>query len=106
MKASYLNALKAALQEHRASEKDLDEVLSDYDQLYEDAKASGKTDDEVWQMLGEPKEVAHDLIDTLQLKKEKNIKTKIIAVMPFISLIIFFVLGFYENYGVPVGWYS
>ncbi len=101
MKASYLNALKAALQEHRASEKDLDEVLSDYDQLYEDAKASGKTDDEVWQMLGEPKEVAHDLIDTLQLKKEKNIKTKIIAVMPFISLIIFFVLGFYENLWHP-----
>ncbi|MDY0294998.1 MAG: DUF1700 domain-containing protein [Acholeplasmataceae bacterium] len=103
MKAKYLNELKEVLIEYRASNKDLNDILSDYDQLYEDALASGKTDDEVWQMLGTPREAANELIDTLQRRKEKNIKTKIIAVMPFISLIVFFVLGFYQDLWHP-GW--
>ena len=103
MKAKYLNELKAVLEEYQASKKDIDEILSDYDQLYQDALASGKTDEEVWAMLGTPREATNELTDTLQRKKEKNIKTKIIAVMPFISLIIFFVLGFYQNLWHP-GW--
>ncbi len=103
MKAKYLNGLKQVLMEMGASKKDVEEILSDYAQLYDDAIASGKTDEEVCEMLGTPKEVAHELRDTLQQKKEKNIKTKIIAVMPFISLIIFFVLGFYQDLWHP-GW--
>ena len=103
MKRDYLNKLKDALIENQASKKDIDEILSDYDQLYDDALNSGKNDAEVWQMLGTPEEVVQDLRDTLQLKKEKTIKTKIIAVMPFISLIVFFILGFYQNLWHP-GW--
>lgn len=103
MKAKYLNELKDVLNDLRASQKDMQDIISDYDQLYEDALASGKTDDEVWQMLGTPREAADELIDTIQRRKEKNIKTKIIAVMPFISLIVFFVLGFYKDMWHP-GW--
>ena len=103
MKQKYLNALKDALNEHQASKKDIDDILSDYEQLYDDAKASGKSDDDVWAMLGEPKEVIDDLRDTLQRKKEKHMKTKIIAVMPFISLLTFFILGFYADLWHP-GW--
>ncbi len=103
VKAKYLNELKAALEDYQASNKDLQEIITDYDQLYEDALASGKTDEEVWQMLGTPQEAISELMDTLQRKKEKNIKTKIIAVMPFLSIIIFFFLGFYQNLWHP-GW--
>ncbi len=103
VKAKYLKELKAVLEEYQASKKDMDEIISDYDQLYEDALASGKTDEEVWAMLGTPREATQELNDTLQRKKEKNIKTKIIAVMPFLSLIIFFFLGFYEDMWHP-GW--
>lgn len=103
MKQKYLNALREALNEHQASKKDIDDILSDYAQLYDDAIASGKSDEEAWTMLGEPKEVVDDLRDTLQRKKEKNIKTKIIAVMPFISVLTFFVLGFYADLWHP-GW--
>jgi hypothetical protein len=103
MKRDYLKQLKEALIEYQASKKDIDDILADYDQLYDDALSSGKTDEEVWQMLGTPKEVIADLRDTLQLKKEKTIKTKIIAIMPFISLIAFFILGFYQDLWHP-GW--
>ena len=103
MKRKYLNELKEKLVSYQASKKDMDDILADYDQLYEDALASGKTDEEVWQMLGNPDEIVDELRDTLQQKKEKNIKTKIIAVMPFISLIVFFFLGFYQGLWHP-GW--
>lgn len=103
MKQQYLNALKEVLKEYQASQKDIDDIVNDYSQLYDDALASGKSDEEVCDMLGEPKDVVDELRDTLQRKKEKNIKTKIIAVMPFISLLTFFVLGFYADLWHP-GW--
>ena len=97
MKRDFLNQLRQSLTEQKASQKDIDDILSDYDQLYDDALGSGKSDADVLQILGSPEEIVSDLLDTLQIKKEKNIKTKIIAIMPFISLIIFFILGFYQN---------
>src|SRR3989339_857967 len=97
MKRKYLSELKEKLVSYQASKKDMDDILSDYDQLYEDALASGKSDVEVWQMLGNPEEIVDELRDTLQQKREKNIKTKIIAVMPFMSL------GFYYDLWNP-GW--
>lgn len=103
MKQKYLNALKEILKTNQASKKDIDEIISDYGQLYDDAIASGKSDDDVWMMLGHPEDVIEDLRDTLQRKKEKNIKTKIIAVMPFISILTFFILGFYADLWHP-GW--
>lgn len=103
MKDRYLYSLRKVLEENRAFARDIEDIISDYDQLYEDALASGKTDDEVWHILGDPKEVVQELIESMQLKKEKNIKTKIVATMPFISLIIFFLLGFVEGLWHP-GW--
>lgn len=103
MKDKYLNQLKTTLLSFQASKQDIDDILNDYQQLYDDMLESGKTDDEVWQRLGDPSKVAYDLIDTLKVKKEKNIKQKIIAVMPFISLMTFFLLGFLENLWHP-GW--
>lgn len=103
MKSKFISELKEQLIDVHASKKDIDEVLSDYEQLYDDALSSGKTDEETWQLLGDPKVIVRELRDTLERKKEKNIKTKVVAVMPFISLMIFFFLGFYQDMWHP-GW--
>lgn len=103
MKSNFLNELRTKLNECRASQKDIDEILSDYEQLYDDALNSGKTDEDIFRVLGNPDIIVQDLKNTLQTKKERNIKNKIIAIMPFISLITFFLLGFYKDLWHP-GW--
>lgn len=103
MKHDYLKALKEKLNEFQASKQDIDDILSDYEQLYDDAYDKYQDHDKVKEILGHPKDVAHELIDTLHIKKEKGIKTKIIAIMPFISVILFMELGFgYDLW--HIGW--
>lgn len=101
MKAKYLDALRAKLEEFQASKADINDIINDYSQLYDDAIDRGKTDEEVYQTLGDPKRVAYDLIDTLKLKKSKNVKTKIVALMPFISIITFMGIGLYTDIWHP-----
>lgn len=103
MKDKYLNSLRTQLEEFQASKSEINEIVSDYDQLYNDAKSTGKTDEEIWSILGDPKNAAYELMDTLKLKKEKSVRNKIIALTPFISLIVFFVMGFYYDLWHP-GW--
>lgn len=93
MKSKYLEKLKEQLKEFGASQVDIDDIINDYGQLYDDALATGKTDEEIDTFLGNPKQVAYDLIDTIKIKHHKDKRNKIIALMPFISLIIFMVLG-------------
>jgi uncharacterized membrane protein len=103
MKSRYLKGLQDQLNEMHASKYDVNEIVEDYSNLYDDAINSGKSDDEVWALLGSPRDVAYELLDTLKLKKEKNVKTKIVAVTPFLSVMIFFILGFYYDLWNP-GW--
>ena len=93
MKAKYLELLKEQLKEFQASKDDINDILSDYSQLYDDVLEAKGSDELVWQTLGDPKKQAFELIDSLKIKKEKGIKQKIIALTPFLSLIIFFLLG-------------
>jgi len=95
MKNKYLKGLKDQLVEFKASKTDIDEIIEDYSQLYDDALFSGKTDEEVWVQLGSPREQAFELLDTLKLRKEKSVKKKIVAITPFLSVMIFFILGMY-----------
>ena len=80
MKAEYIKKLKAQLEEFNASKTDIDDIISDYEQLYDDAKSRGKTDEEVYQFLGDPKQVAYDLIDTLKIKHKKDVRNKVVGI--------------------------
>ena len=93
MKAKYLDDLRRKLEEFQAAKSDIDEIINDYGQLYDDALASGRTDEEVYQSLGDPHHVAYELIDTLRIKHKKNVRNKIVALMPFISVITFMGIG-------------
>jgi uncharacterized membrane protein len=103
MKDKYLKHLKTKLIEFEVVSEDIEDVLADYDQLYEDALARGMSDEEVTTFLGNPDEVVYELISTVRVKRKKQHKHKVIAVMPFISVALFMVLGFYFELWHP-GW--
>ncbi|TNF08980.1 MAG: DUF1700 domain-containing protein [Bacillota bacterium] len=93
MKAKYLEALKNKLIEFQASKEDINDILKDYGQLYDDMLETGRTDEEIYKLLGEPNHVAYELIDTLRIKRKKDVRNKFIALMPFVSVITFMAIG-------------
>lgn len=105
MKDNYLNQLKEILKAHRVHENDIDEVISDYSSLYDDALAKGFSDEQVYSYLGNPEQVFSELLDTLTIKQQKRQSRhhKIIALMPFLSVICFMLLGLIGDYWHP-GW--
>lgn len=93
MKSKYLEALKSKLYEFQASKDDIKDIINDYSQLYDDILNTGKTDEEVYKLLGDPQHVAYELIDSIRIKHKKDVRNKFIALMPFVSLITFMGIG-------------
>lgn len=92
-KETYISELNELLVEYQVSQEDITDVLVDYEQMYDDALDRGLTDNEVYQLLGNPEIVINELRDTLTLKRQKQYKTKFIALTPFIAVITFMVVG-------------
>lgn len=92
-KKTYINELNSILVEYQVSQDDIRDVLEDYDQMYDDALDRGLTDDEVYQLLGNPVIIINELRDTLTLKRQKQYKNKFIALTPFIAVITFMIIG-------------
>ena len=92
-KKNYLEELNQKLVDYEANESDINDVLVDYEQMYDDALDRGLTNEEVYQLLGNPDHVINELRDTLTFKRQKQYKNKFIALTPFISVIIFMVVG-------------
>ena len=102
-KTLYLERLKDVLINHQIKNEDINDVISDYDQMYEDALERGLSDEEVYNLLGDPKQVYRELRDTLSIKTVKKNSDKIVALTPFISIIIFMLIGFTTESWHP-GW--
>jgi hypothetical protein len=96
-KESYINDLKSVLQSYEINQNDIADVILDYSQMYDDALDRGLTDDEVYQLLGDPDQVISELKDTLTVKKQKEYRNKFIALTPFIAVILFMVIGLTTN---------
>lgn len=105
MKEKYLEELKERLLEYNISEDELIDILDDYGEMIDDALGKEMTEEYIIKMIGTPKQVVKDLSAELEKGKEyiyihkggaiKNKhRNKITALMPFISLVVFFVLGF------------
>jgi uncharacterized membrane protein len=103
MKKEYLDHLKRKLEEFEADKADIRDILDDYGQLYDDALSRGMDDDGVFDLLGNPDDVAHELLETLRLKRPAQIRRKFIALMPFVSVIAFMLLGLLGDLWDP-GW--
>ncbi|MCF7932236.1 MAG: DUF1700 domain-containing protein [Acholeplasmataceae bacterium] len=103
MKQAYLKRLESKLHEFEADRLDIRDILIDYEQLYDDALNKGMSDDEVYELLGNPDDVAYELLETLKLKRPAQIKNKFVALMPFVAVISYMLLGLLGNLWNP-GW--
>ena len=101
MKNEYLDELKEILTNHDVSESDIKDILSDYEQMYEEGLDKDMSDHEIRSLLGEPKTVYEDLKDTLSFIVRKHGKNKFVALSPFLAVITFLAIGLSTNIWHP-----
>jgi uncharacterized membrane protein len=91
-KITYLDELRKYLEQKSVSVKDVETVISDYSELYDEATDLGIDDMSVAEKLGNPKDIFIAIKDTLHFKKNND--NKMVAISPFISVMLFFGIGF------------
>ncbi len=98
MKQDYLKQLKLLLDNYRMEDKEKQDILTDYDDMYENYRDFGMSETDIEVKLGDPNRIIHDLTegyakvgDAVELSPGK---TKAIALSPFAALLLFFVGGF------------
>lgn len=103
MRKRYLDSIKAMLEKFDISPAEKADILEDYRSMYEDAESAGLSEEEIIQKLGRAEDIYQGLLHEYDLKERKNKGDKLIALMPFIALMIFFGLGFGYDLWHP-GW--
>lgn len=95
MKKEYLLMLKELLDRYDMPENEKEDILEDYSEMYDNYKERGVSEEEIQEKLGKPKSVIAGLVEGYRrIPKPSDSRHKLIAVSPFISLVVFFVLGF------------
>ena len=104
MKTNYLEELRNLLENYRMEESEKEEIVSDYNEMYEGYEGKGMLDEEIVKKLGTPISNIRYLTEGFK-KVEKPLPggEKVIALSPFMATIIFFVLGFGFDLWHP-GW--
>ena len=112
-KDEYLATLEFRLNDADVSKKEIESIIKDYETMYNEALDNGKTDEEIYEALGSPASVVRELLETIKekndrIEEEEDTKKlpgreKIIALSPFISTIVYFILGFVFKFWHP-GW--
>lgn len=97
----FLELFQKALKEKGIDKKDQTEILDDYQIMIEEAVSNGEDESTFIESLGS----INDIIKNTPLKKNKvqRFKSKWIALTPFISVILFFTIGFAFN-GFEYAW--
>lgn len=105
MKNEYLSQIRKLFQQYEISDIELNDIINDYDQMYQDGLARGLTDAEVIDFLGKPEKVVDGLSENYELKYERSVRSgnKVVALMPFIASISYFILGYFFHLWHP-GW--
>lgn len=100
MSNSYIDELKELLNQYEMTKEECDDILQDYQEMYDNYKDYGMTASEIRSKLGEPSTIINELTEgflkksTVRTMKKHSRNNKVTALSPFIALIIFFVLGF------------
>ena len=103
MKQDYINELASLLDLYEMDSQEKEDILSDYNDMYDHYEDYGMTHEQIRDKLGAPSSIIGDLTEGFRKQSEiKEIKassrnTKITALSPFVALILFFVLGFAFN---------
>ena len=98
----HLNRYKDEHDEDDKVDQEINDIISDYEQLYTDALSSGLTDEEVVKKLGTPTAIVKELGMFVETD-DHSWKGKVVAISPFISVIAFFVFGLAFDLWHP-GW--
>lgn len=100
-KKEFLKELELALKKRGTQSSEIREVLDDYEAMINEALLDGEEEAAFIEGLGRPGKI----VKSLNLKKtqlQKN-KEKIIGISPFVSIMIFFLVGFLFN-GFMYSW--
>ncbi|MFW6047412.1 MAG: HAAS signaling domain-containing protein [Candidatus Woesearchaeota archaeon] len=97
----FIKKLETLLCQYEISEEEKKDIIDDYKQMMADGKEKGLLDDEMIEMVGTPEKIIREL----ELKRKKRYPNgeKWISLSPFISFIIFMILGLTEGLWHP-GW--
>lgn len=95
MKDNYLIELKKLLDGYKMENSEKEDIISDYSDMYDSWTSKGLNDEDVVKKLGNPKSIIRDLTEGYKrVEKPLPGSEKAIALSPFITLIIYFILGF------------
>lgn len=95
MKTEYLKTLRELLDRYQMEEEEKQDIVNDYNDMYENYLDYGMSDEDVEKKLGKPKSIIGSLVEGFKrIPKKQTKSSKLIAIMPFVSLILFFVGGF------------
>jgi uncharacterized membrane protein len=98
MKKEYLDLLNDLLSRYDMSDDERNEILNDYNEMYDNWTEKGMSHEEVEEKLGKPKSIIGSLVEGYRrIPKPADKRSKFIAVTPFISLVIFAILAFGFN---------
>jgi hypothetical protein len=104
MKNDYLNKLREQLDRFDMEETEKLDIISDYDDMYENWLDCGMSEEEVELKLGKPNKIIGSLTEGYKkIQKPIGKGGKFIAITPFIATIAFFIIGFGFN-GWVYGW--
>ncbi|MDD3122401.1 MAG: DUF1700 domain-containing protein [Candidatus Izemoplasmatales bacterium] len=104
MKNKYLREIKEKLLAYEITTTELNDILSDYDQMFDDGLEKGLSDQEVIDFLGNPEKVVRELSESYILKSENKHRysNKIVALMPFLTTVTYVILGLYFDLWHPM----
>jgi len=102
---NFIENLRSMLNNFEMKQSEKEDILSDYAQMIEDGKEKGLSDDDILNLIGSPEKIYHELEETYKKKDIIKQGEKYIALSPFISLIIFMVIGLTLDAWHP-GWMS
>jgi len=97
MKKHYLDELNDLLQELEMSETERKDILNDYARMYDDGLERGLDDKGVIDLLGTPEKVTDAFRDEYHAIQKHQKNGRIVALMPFLSVIAYFILGYFYD---------
>lgn len=109
-KNTYLRDLRDLLNQYTMDEITKEDIIKDYDSLWDQYEALQMSDDDIVLKLGKPKDIIDALADGfIRIETKKTIQKrsaykKVIALTPFISVMLFFAIGFLIPNGFAFAW--
>lgn len=100
---NYFHNLEKYLEEKYVIKSQIEEIVNDYKEFYDEYLNSGLTNEEIFVKLGTPKDIYNSLRGTIIREKKATRKSKLVSTSPFIATIIFFLLGYFLTAWHP-GW--